>query len=107
MCGSPTDKPLCLCLLKVDDIHQPNNALATEADAAASSSGWIERDNKAAIVAAFKPVLPLARSLAAPCRISKDPAHGIADLVEFLSRRRRKFEPTTRWNDTDVERRLI
>jgi hypothetical protein len=32
MCGSPTDKPLYLCLLKVDDIHQPNNELATEAD---------------------------------------------------------------------------
>ncbi len=32
---------------------------------AASSSGWIERDNKVAIVAAFKPVLPFTRSLAA------------------------------------------
>ena len=68
---------------------------------AASNSGWIERDNKVAIVAAFKPVLPLARSLAATLGISKDPAHGIADFVEFLFRRRGKFEPTTRWNDTN------
>ena len=30
---------------------------------ATSSSGWIERDNKVAIVAALKPVLPLTRSL--------------------------------------------
>ena len=32
---------------------------------AASNSGWIERDNKVAIVAAFKLVLPLTHSLAA------------------------------------------
>ena len=47
-------------MLKVDDIYYPNNELT-----AASSSGWIERDNKVAIVAAFKLVLPLTRGLAA------------------------------------------